>query len=104
LKVRLGRQHYMRSTRREVQRRPGSIQLPDYLKLLFDLAKQNDKRIGSRIQMGAPDYTHEAALPDFVLEKVPKVDLLLSDEENSKSAQRFLANPHSRYQPRYDHP
>ena len=78
--------------------------LPDYLKLVFALAKKNNKRVGLRVQMCAPDYTHEAALPDFVLDKVPKVDLVLSDQESSASAQRYLQNPHSRYQPRYDHP
>ncbi|HEV2699026.1 MAG TPA: hypothetical protein VGU90_13600, partial [Terriglobales bacterium] len=104
VKFPLGQQLYIRPTWREVQPRPGSIQLPDYLKLVFDLAKKNNKRIGLRIQMCAPDYTHEPALPDFVLEKVPKVDLVLSDQEESKSAQRYLSNPHSRYQPRYDHP
>jgi hypothetical protein len=53
--------------------------------------------------MCAPDYTHEAALPDFVLEKVPKVDLVISDQESAAEGKRFLENPHSRYQPRYDH-
>lgn len=104
IKFPLGQQLYIRPTWREVQPRPGSIQLPEYLKLVFDLAKQNNKRIGLRIQMCAPDYTHEPALPDFVLEKVPKVDLVLSDQEESRSAQRYLTNPHSKYQPRYDHP
>jgi hypothetical protein len=63
--------------------------LPDYLKLVFDLAKKNNKRIGSRIQMCAPDYTHSAALPDFVLDKVPKVDLVLSDQESRASANTY---------------
>jgi len=100
----LGQQLYIRPTWREVQPRPGRLELPDYLKLVFDLAKKNNKRVGLRIQMCAPDYTHAAALPDFVLEKVPKVDLVLSDQESSKEAQRYLQNPHSRYQPRYDDP
>src|SRR5437868_3458611 len=100
----LGEQLYIRPTWREIQPQPGRLQFPDYLKQVFDLSKKYDKRIGLRIQMCAPDYTHEAALPDFVLEKVPKVDLVLSDQESSDSGQRFLKNPHSRYQPRYDHP
>src|SRR5580700_10427642 len=82
----LGQLLYIRPTWREVQPRPGRIELPDYLKLVFDLAKKNDKRIGLRVQMCAPDYTHEAALPDFVLEKVPKVDLVLG--ETDKESQR----------------
>jgi hypothetical protein len=100
----LGQQLYIRPTWREVQPRPGRLELPDYLKLVFDLAKKNNKRIGLRIQMSAPDYTHQAALPDFVLDKVPKVDLVLSDKENQRSAERYLRNPHARYQPRFDDP
>jgi hypothetical protein len=52
--------------------RPGCLEMPDYLKQVFDLAKKNNKRIGLRVQMCAPDYAHDAALPDFVLEKVPE--------------------------------
>jgi hypothetical protein len=100
----LGQQLYIRPTWREVQPRPGRLQLPDYVKLVFELAKKNNKRVGLRIQMSAPDYTHEAALPDFVLERVPKVDLVLSDQESAAAGKRFLENPHSRYQPRYDDP
>jgi hypothetical protein len=100
----LGQQLYIRPTWREVQPRPGRLEMPDYLKLVFELAKKNNKRVGLRVQMCAPDYTREAALPDFVLDKVPKVDLVLSDQESTASAQRYLQNPHSRYQPRFDHP
>jgi hypothetical protein len=100
----LGQQLYIRPTWREVQPRPGRLELPSWVKLVFEMAKKNNKRVGFRIQMCAPDYTHEAALPDFVLEKVPKVDLVLSDQESAASAKRYLENPHSRYQPRYDHP
>src|SRR5271163_3960607 len=96
----LGQQLYIRPTWREVQPRPGRLELPDYVKLVFELAKKDNKRVGLRIQMCAPDYTNEAALPDFVLEKVPKVDLVISNQEDSASAQRYLENPHSRYQPR----
>src|SRR6202167_2875647 len=100
----LTEQLYIRPTWREVQPRPGRLELPDYVKLVLALAKTHNKRVGFRIQMCAPDYTHAAALPDFVLDKVPKVDLVLADQENSASARRYLQNPHSRYQPRYDHP
>jgi hypothetical protein len=100
----LGQQLYIRPTWREVQPRPGRLDMADYLKLVFDLAKKNNKRIGLRIQMSAPDYTHEPALPDFILEKVAKVDLLLSDKESQAAAQRYMKNPHARYQPRFDDP
>ena len=101
----LGQQLYIRPTWREVQPRPGRLELPSYLKLVFELAQKNNKRVGLRIQMCAPDYKHEAALPDFVLEKVPKVDLVApGDQESISAGKRFLENPHSRYQPRYDDP
>ncbi|MGC2403793.1 MAG: hypothetical protein WA510_28630, partial [Acidobacteriaceae bacterium] len=100
----LGEQLYIRPTWRELQTRPGRLELPDYVKLVFELARKNHKRVGFRVQMCAPDYTHAPALPDFVLDKVPKVDLVLSDQENRAEAKRYLENPYSRFQPRYDHP
>src|SRR5947208_1145847 len=100
----LGQQLYIRPTWREIQPRPGRLELPDYLKLVFDLAKKNDKRIGMRVQMSAPDYWHAPALPQFVVDKVPTVDLVMDPHEPASSAKRYLENPHSRYQPRFDHP
>jgi hypothetical protein len=100
----LGQQLYVRPTWREVQPRPGRLELPDYLRLVFELAKKNNKRVGMRVQMSAPDYWHQSALPDFVLEKVPTVDLIVSEKEDKASAERFLKNPYSRSQPRFDHP
>src|ERR1700675_3122481 len=84
----LGQQLYIRPTWREVQPRPGRLEMPEYLKLVFELAKKNNKRVGMRVQMCAPDYTREPALPDFVLDKVPKVDLILNHQESSASGQR----------------
>ncbi len=104
VKFPLGQQLYVRPTWREIQPRPGRLELPDYLKLVFDLAKKNGKRVGLRVQMSAPDYRHAAALPDFVLEKVPTVDLVLTDQSESAAAQRYLQNPYAKYQPRFDHP
>jgi hypothetical protein len=100
----LGQQLYIRPTWREVQPRPGKLDMAEYLKLVFDLARKNNKRVGLRVQMSAPDYTHEPALPDFVLEKVPKVDLVVNPNESPASAERYLRNPHARYQPRFDDP
>src|ERR1035437_9552512 len=99
----LGQQLYIRPTWREIQPRAGRLELPDYLKLVFDLAKKNSKRIGMRVQMNAPDYVHQPALPDFVLEKVPTVELI-PDPKEASAAARFVQNPYARYQPRYDHP
>jgi hypothetical protein len=99
----LGQQLYIRPTWREIQPRAGRLVWPNYVKLVFDLAKKNSKRVGIRIQMSAPDYAHQPALPDFVLDKVPTVELI-PDEKEKKAAARFMANPYSRYQPRFDDP
>jgi len=93
----MGQKLYIRPTWREIQPRPGSLELPDYLKQVFDLAKKNDKRIGLRIQMSAPDYWHAPALPQFVLDKVPTVDLVMDPHESAAQGERFLKNPYSRY-------
>jgi len=100
----LGQKLYIRPTWREIQPRPGRLHFPDYLKLVFDLARKNGKQIGLRVQMSAPDYRHAPALPDFVLQKVPTVDLVMDPREPPAQGERFLNNPFSRYQPRYDHP
>src|ERR1700678_3474868 len=42
----LGQQLYIRPTWREVQPRPGRLELPDYVKQVFALAKTNNKRGG----------------------------------------------------------
>jgi len=99
----LGQQLYLRPTWREVQPRPGRLELPGYVKQVLELAKKSQKRVGLRIQMSAPDYWKEPALPSFVLDKVPTVDLI-PDEKEKKSAARFMENKYSRYQPRFDDP
>ena len=91
----LGQQLYIRPTWREVQPRSGRLELPDYVQLVFDLAKKNNKRVGLRIQMSAPDYKHQPALPDFVLDKVPTVELV-PDEKEKKAAARFVSAAISR--------
>ncbi|HXY02496.1 MAG TPA: twin-arginine translocation signal domain-containing protein [Terriglobales bacterium] len=104
IKFPLGQKLYIRPTWREIQPRPGRLELPEYLKQVFDLAKKSSKGIGMRIQMSAPDYRHSPALPDFVLEKVPTVDLVMDPRESPTQGERFLKNPYTKYQPRFDHP
>ena len=100
----LGQKLYIRPTWREIQPRPGRLDFPDYLKQVFDLAKANDKRIGFRIQMSAPDYFNQPALPDFVRDKVPMVKLVGDWKAGNPPRVRYLKNPYAQYQPRYDHP
>src|ERR1700761_1701345 len=51
VKFPLGEQLYIRPTWREVQPRPGRLELPEWIKLVFKLAKEQSKRVGFRIQM-----------------------------------------------------
>ncbi len=95
----LGQKLYIRPTWREVQPRPGRLDFPDYLKLVFNLSKKYDKRIGFRIQMSAPDY-HEPALPQFVLDKVPMVKLTGGKWPGANREN----NPNAHYQPRFADP
>ena len=99
----MGQKLYIRPTWREIQPRPGALEFPDYLKQVFDLAKKTGKSVGMRIQMSAPDYWHSPALPQFVLDKVPTVDLVMDPHESAAQGERFLKNPYTRYQPRFDH-
>ena len=66
VRIPLGQKLYLRPTWREIQKVRGRLDFPEYWKLVFDLARKHDKRVGFRIQMRAPDYREEA-LPDFVL-------------------------------------
>ena len=84
----LGQQLYIRPTWREVQPRPGRLEIPDYVKLVFELAKKSNKRVGLRIQMTAPDYTHQPALPNFVLDKVPTVELDLPTKKEGAAGKK----------------
>jgi hypothetical protein len=100
----LGQKLYVRPTWREIQPHPGRLDFPDYLKLVFDLAKKNDKRIAFRIQMSAPDYFNQPALPDFVLNKVPLVKLVGAETQGNTSNAKWMHNPYAQYQPRFDDP
>jgi len=100
----MGEKLYVRPTWREVQPRPGKLELPPYLQQVFALAKSSGKRVAFRVQMVAPDYTHGPALPDFVLNTVPFVPLVLTDQSEAKEARRYLDNPWSKAMPRFDLP
>ena len=95
---------YVRPTWREVQPRPGRLELPEYLKQVFDLAKKNNKRIGLRVQMSAPDYTHSPALPRLCARPRSQGRPRAQRQENQAAAKRYLKNPNGRYQPRFDDP
>ncbi len=100
----LGQKLYIRPTWREIQPRPGRLDFPDYIKLVFKLAKTHGKRVGFRIQMSAPDYFNAPALPQFVLDNVPLVKLTGHWKKGSMAKMKWVHNPYAQYEPRYDNP
>ena len=100
----LGTKLYIRPTWREVQPRRGRLELPEYVKLVFDLARKHDKRVGFRIQMSAPDYREEA-LPQYILDNVPMVRLEGEWRERARATTREPRYEHPYYElPQYHHP
>ncbi len=83
---------YMRPNWRDVQKKPGRLDFPDYWKITFDLAKQYNKRVGFRIMLENPDFPYPG-MPEFLMKKVPYVKLK-GEWRNKKDY----------HMPRYDHP
>ena len=83
---------YMRPNWRDVQKKPGRLDFPEYWKITFDLARKYNKCIGFRIMLENPDFPYPG-MPDFLMEKVPYVKL--------KGKWR---NKNDYMMPRYDHP
>jgi hypothetical protein len=73
-KFSLGTKLYVRVNWKDVQTKPGSLQLSELWKTSFALARQYQKRIGFRIMISNPDIPGYA-LPDFLREKMPMVKL-----------------------------
>jgi len=70
----LGTKLYVRVNWKDVQTKPGRLELSELWKTSFGLARQYKKRIGYRIMISNPDIPGYA-LPEFVREKVPMVKL-----------------------------
>jgi hypothetical protein len=86
---------YIRCDWRDVQRRPGRLDLSPVWSLTFDAARRHQRRVAFRVMMsntaGQPQYL---ALPDFVQAKVPIVPIGSLSEYGSFQFR----------EPRYDHP
>ena len=92
----LGQKLYVRPTWRELQKTPGRLDPDPYWRATFAMAKQYGKRVGFRVMMSNPDI-EGPSLPDFVLEKVPMVQLRGGEWKRGK-------HPPEYFEPRYDHP
>lgn len=90
---------YLRPNWREVQSRPGRLDLPDWWQITFDVARQYGKRVGFRIMLENPDFP-EPGMPAFLMDKVSYVPLKGSWPGN-RSEVRYRKK-HA--MPRYDLP
>ena len=85
---------YIRCDWRDVQTRPGRLDLHPIFKLTFDAAKRNNLRVAFRIQMSNTEgQPKRLALPDFLQKQVP----LIKIGKTYGSHDDFV-------EPRYDHP
>lgn len=90
---------YIRPNWREVQTRPGRLDLPDWWHITFACARRHGKRVGFRIMLENPDFP-EPGMPAFLMNKVPYVPL-----KGSWPGDRSQVRYRKRHaMPRYDHP
>jgi hypothetical protein len=87
---------YIRCEWRDVQNRPGKLDLNPVWKLTFDAAKTHGKRVGFRVMLSNTVFQpKQLAIPDFLQQKVPIVNIGRSRAERGDFDFR---------EPRYDHP
>src|SRR3954451_11132331 len=86
---------YIRCDWRDVQSRPGRLDLHPIWKLTFDAAKRHNLRVGFRVQLSSPNIQPaHLSMPDFLNGKVPLVNI---GRFSPKDTFDFM-------EPRYDHP
>jgi hypothetical protein len=85
---------YIRCDWRDVQSRPGRLDLHPIWKLTLEAAKTYGLRVGFRVQLSSPNIQPRfVSLPDFLREKVPLVNIGKYPRRNADMLE-----------PRYDHP
>ena len=86
---------YIRCDWRDVQGRPGRLDLAPVWDLTLDAARRHRRRVGFRVQLSSPEIQPaRLSLPDFVKDKVPLVPI---GALSRRGGTRFV-------EPRYDHP
>ncbi len=88
---------YIRCDWRDVQSKPGRLDLSPVWKLTFDAAKRHGLRVAFRVQLSSPNFQpKQLSMPDFLQKKVPLVNV-------GRSVDRRPGN-FDYIEPRYDHP
>ncbi len=92
---------YIRCDWRDVQNRPGKLDLNPVWKLTFEAAKQYNLRVAFRVQLSSPNFQpKQLAMPDFLQQKVPLVKI--GRQRGEKDIQN--EGNWEYVEPRYDHP
>jgi hypothetical protein len=99
IKLPFAQKIYIRPNWRDVQKRPGRLDFPEWWSITFDLARRYNKRIGFRVMLENPDFP-DPGMPDFLLDKVPYVKLK-GEWKGNKAQMRYRKDNRV---PRYDHP
>ena len=60
MKIPFTQKIYIRPNWREVQKRPGKLDFPDWWQITFELAERYNKRVGFRIMLENPDFPNPA--------------------------------------------
>ncbi|HYK89044.1 MAG TPA: twin-arginine translocation signal domain-containing protein, partial [Acidobacteriota bacterium] len=88
---------YIRCDWRDVQTKPGQLNLSAVWETTFDAAKRHNLGVGFRIQMSSPNIQpQKLSIPDFLREKVPVVNIGHKSTEHRTNFDF--------YEPRYDAP
>jgi hypothetical protein len=103
VQIPMGSKLYIRPTWRQLQSRPGKLDLFEHWQVTLELAEKYGKRVGFRVMLANPDIEAEA-LPDFVLAKVPMHTLGTGwENENGVTSATVRARKTHRL-PLYQHP
>ena len=89
---------YIRCDWRDIQKRPGRLDLNPVFPLSLSLARQLGLAVGIRIQMSSPNIFPEVALPKFLAEKVPFVEIGPAPRDKDNRAFREPAYHHPAFQ------
>jgi hypothetical protein len=88
---------YIRCDWRDVQQRPGRLDLHPVWRLTLDAARRRGLRVGFRVQLSSPNIQPDKlSLPDFLKPRVPLVSIGRIENRPGFTAE-FI-------EPRYDHP
>ncbi len=99
IKLPFAQKIYIRPNWRDVQKRPGRLDFPEWWRVIFELARRYDKRVGFRVMLENPDFP-DPGMPDFLLNKVPYVKLK-GEWKGNPAQMRYRKDNRV---PRYDHP